>query len=85
MVDLTRDEAERARAIGQGALDAVAGERSDLAMIGMADAFASLIGATAFLTGGSSDDAMARLDEIRDRMARHILAHWGSIEVMHNG
>lgn len=85
MGEVTHEEAERYHAIGQDVLLAVAGQRSDLVMMGMADAYACLIGGNAFLRGGSPGDALALLDEIRDRMARHITEHWGTIEVMHNG
>lgn len=73
-------DALQASVIGQQIFDLVAGEKTEVALLAVTDALATLIGAAYYLGGGSPEQAQKALDRCTDRLRLHILANWGEIE-----
>ena len=82
------DDAEKARALvlGQRILDAVAGEKTPVALLAVTDALATLIGWGHHTAGGTVHQALETAEQCAERLDKHILQSWGKVERSgHNG
>ena len=71
---------QRAQALGQTILNAVAGEKSPIAVLAVTDALATLIGWGHHATGQTLHQALETADACSERIDEHILHNWGKIE-----
>lgn len=71
---------QRAQALGQTILNAVAGEKSPIAVLAVTDALATLIGWGHHVTGKSVHTALETAGACSERIEEHILHNWGKIE-----
>lgn len=76
------DDAEKARALvlGQRILDAVAGEKTPVALLTVTDALATMIGWGHHSAGGTLHQALETAEQCAERLDKHIVECWGKVE-----
>lgn len=76
---MTQHEHQQAMLLGQQILNLTVGEKSEVALIAVTDALATLIGWGHHGAGASIDVALETADAISQRVDAHIIQHWGQI------